>query len=83
MDNFEKKVFLTYYFNIEGFFFYERYSYDELLDELIKEFKNIPDIVPTKGKELSQKKLDAIVRKNNRLLKKYLKEYFEMEDEDL
>ena len=74
MDNFEKKVFLTYYFNIEGFFFYERYSYDELLDELIKEFKNIPDIVPTKGKELSQKKLDAIVRKNNRLLKKYLKE---------
>ena len=74
MDNFEKKVFLTYYFNLESFFFYERYSYDELLDELIKEFMDISGIVPTKGLELSRKKLNGIVRKNNHLLKNYLKE---------
>lgn len=74
MDNFERKLFLTYYFNLESFFLYERYSFDELMDEIAKEFKDIPELVTIREKEYSAKKLGSVMRNNNRLLKKYLKE---------
>ena len=51
MDNFERKLFLTYYFNLESFFLYERYSFDELMDEIAKEFKDIPELVTIREKE--------------------------------